>query len=112
MCGVGGFLWIGGGLAPFEAERRLSAMIDVLRHRGPDDRGTWSDDVCGLAHARLSIIDLTPAGHQPMGSADGRVWVSFNGEIYNFMELPVHPPARHVRARHLGCTKPAASARP
>jgi asparagine synthase (glutamine-hydrolysing) len=87
MCGVAGFLWIGRGLAPFEAERRLSAMIDAIRHRGPDDRGTWSDDVCGLAHARLSIIDLTPAGHQPMGSADGRVWVSFNGEIYNFMEL-------------------------
>ncbi len=62
-------------------------MIGTLRHRGPDDQGVWQDGVCGLAHARLSIIDLSPAGHQPMGSADGRVWISYNGEIYNFMEL-------------------------
>jgi asparagine synthase (glutamine-hydrolysing) len=62
-------------------------MIAPLRHRGPDDQGVWNDEVCGLAHARLSIIDLTPGGHQPMGSADGRVWLSFNGEIYNFQEL-------------------------
>src|SRR5204862_4144276 len=51
------------------------------------DEGVWSDGLCGLAHARLSIIDLSPAGHQPMASADGRVWISFNGEIYNFVEL-------------------------
>src|SRR5260221_6418554 len=62
-------------------------MIETLRHRGPDDQGVWQDGVFGLAHARLSIIDLSPAGHQPMGSADGRVWISYNGEIYNFMEL-------------------------
>jgi asparagine synthase (glutamine-hydrolysing) len=87
MCGVGGFLWMGKGSTPFDAERRLRAMIKTVRHRGPDDEGIWTDHVCGLAHARLSIIDLSPAAHQPMGSADGRVWVSFNGEIYNFLEL-------------------------
>ena len=87
MCGVGGFVWMGKGPAPFDAERRLGAMIEAVRHRGPDDQGIWTDQVCGLAHARLSIIDLSPAAHQPMGSADGRIWISYNGEIYNFMEL-------------------------
>jgi asparagine synthase (glutamine-hydrolysing) len=87
MCGLGGFLWIGKGSAPFDAEDRLWRMIKTLRHRGPDDEGIWQDSVCGLAHARLSIIDLSPAGHQPMGSADGRVRISYNGEIYNFKEL-------------------------
>jgi asparagine synthase (glutamine-hydrolysing) len=87
MCGIGGFVWMGKGSTPFDAERRLRAMIKTVRHRGPDDEGVWTDHVCGLAHARLSIIDLSPAAHQPMGGADGRVWVSFNGEIYNFLEL-------------------------
>jgi asparagine synthase (glutamine-hydrolysing) len=87
MCGIGGYVWTARGGAPFDATRRLDAMIDAIRHRGPDDRGTWNDDACGLAHARLSIIDLSPAGHQPMASADGRIWVTFNGEIYNFLEL-------------------------
>lgn len=87
MCGIGGYLWLGTGPAPFEADRRLRAMIKTVRHRGPDDEGVWNDEWCGLAHARLSIIDLSPAGHQPMGTADGRAWVSFNGEIYNFLEL-------------------------
>jgi asparagine synthase (glutamine-hydrolysing) len=87
MCGIGGFLWLGCRPAPFDAELRLRAMIRTVRHRGPDDEGVWSDQLCGLAHARLSIIDLSPAGHQPMGTADERVWISFNGEIYNFLEL-------------------------
>jgi asparagine synthase (glutamine-hydrolysing) len=87
MCGVGGFLWTGKGPAPFDSERSLWRMMETLRHRGPDDQGVWHDGVCGLAHTRLSIIDLSPAGNQPMGSADGRVWISFNGEIYNFLEL-------------------------
>ncbi|MBX9775411.1 MAG: asparagine synthase (glutamine-hydrolyzing) [Xanthobacteraceae bacterium] len=87
MCGISGFLWLGSGRPPFDIDQRLRGMIAPLRHRGPDDQGVWNDGVCGLAHARLSIIDLTPGGHQPMGSADGRVWISFNGEIYNFKEL-------------------------
>ncbi len=90
MCGIAGFVLLNGGGsdAPgFDHARRLGAMIGTIRHRGPDDEGVWSDGICGLAHARLSIIDLSPAGHQPMGSPDGRIWVSYNGEIYNFMEL-------------------------
>jgi len=62
-------------------------MNAVLRHRGPDDRGVYADDRAMLAQTRLSIIDLSPAGHQPMGNEDGQVWVTFNGEIYNFLDL-------------------------
>jgi len=62
-------------------------MIAPLRHRGPDDEGVWTDGVAGLAHARLSIIDLSPAAHQPMASADGNVWISYNGEVYNCAEI-------------------------
>ena len=62
-------------------------MIDSLSHRGPDDKGIHiAGDVC-LAQSRLSIIDLSPAGHQPMSNEDGSVWIVFNGEIYNFQEL-------------------------
>ena len=87
MCGIAGFLWMGLGDPEFHPNERLKKMISTLRHRGPDDEGVWTDGVCGLAHARLSVIDVSSAGHQPMGSEDGRIWVSFNGEIYNFLEL-------------------------
>jgi asparagine synthase (glutamine-hydrolysing) len=87
MCGVAGFLLLKPSQAGFDPARRLRAMIGTLHHRGPDDQGIWSDGTCGLAHARLAIIDLSPGGHQPMGSDDDRIWVSYNGEIYNFLEL-------------------------
>jgi asparagine synthase (glutamine-hydrolysing) len=87
MCGVAGFLWSGAAPPPGELETRLWAMLAPLRHRGPDDEGVWTDGQAGLAHARLSIIDLSPAAHQPMASADGQVWISYNGEIYNFAEI-------------------------
>jgi asparagine synthase (glutamine-hydrolysing) len=87
MCGIGGFLLSGATLPRNEIESRLWAMVATLRHRGPDDEGVWSDDIAGLAHARLSVIDLSPAGHQPMASADRTVWITFNGEIYNFAEV-------------------------
>jgi asparagine synthase (glutamine-hydrolysing) len=87
MCGIGGFLLSGATLPRNELESRLWAMVATLRHRGPDDEGVWSDDIAGLAHARLSVIDLSPAGHQPMASADRTVWITFNGEIYNFAEV-------------------------
>jgi asparagine synthase (glutamine-hydrolysing) len=86
MCGIGGFL--SARPAPSaELEARLSAMVAALRHRGPDDEGTWTNGRAGLAHARLSIIDLSPLAHQPMASADGTVWISYNGEIYNLAEI-------------------------
>jgi asparagine synthase (glutamine-hydrolysing) len=87
MCGIAGFLLPPAVLPRGVAEARLWAMIAMLRHRGPDDEGVWTDCRAGLAHARLSIIDLSPAGHQPMASADETVWITYNGEIYNFAEI-------------------------
>jgi asparagine synthase (glutamine-hydrolysing) len=87
MCGISGFL--AGGELPAEHSRTLDAMTNALAHRGPDDRGTWADEAAGVAlgHRRLSIIDLSPEGHQPMHSASGRYVIVFNGEIYNYREL-------------------------
>lgn len=64
-------------------------MTHVLRHRGPDDEGAWVDPAAGVAlgHRRLSIVDLSPEGHQPMFSPDGRYVIVFNGEVYNFLEI-------------------------
>lgn len=87
MCGIAGFLSTRSLLPPAAAEARLWAMIGTIRHRGPDDEGVWTDGRAGLAHARLSIIDLSSAAHQPMASADDNVWITYNGEIYNFAEI-------------------------
>ena len=87
MCGIAGFLSIKPGPLGFDPQRRLAGMIEAVRHRGPDHRGLRVEGPCGLGHARLSIIDLSPAGHQPMSGADNRHWVTYNGEIYNFREL-------------------------
>jgi asparagine synthase (glutamine-hydrolysing) len=67
----------------------IGAMAETLRHRGPDDQGVWgsSDGRIGLGHRRLAIIDLSAAGHQPMQDVSGRLQISFNGEIYNYLEL-------------------------
>ena len=86
MCGFAGFL---GGAVADGAAAVLRAMGDALAHRGPDDSGTWLDTAAGigLAHRRLSILDLSPAGHQPMVSPCGRFVVAYNGEIYNHGDL-------------------------
>ena len=86
MCGFAGFL---GGVVSGGAEASLHAMGGALAHRGPDDGGTWWDAAAGigLAHRRLSILDLSPAGHQPMVSPCGRFIVAYNGEIYNHTDL-------------------------
>jgi asparagine synthase (glutamine-hydrolysing) len=65
----------------------LRSMASVINHRGPDDEGIFVKGNVGLAHKRLSILDLSPAGHQPMSNEDGSIWVVFNGEIYNFLDL-------------------------
>ncbi len=83
MCGLAGFIqWNGIGS---EGEAVLAAMTDALAHRGPDDAGKWLDPSAGIAlgHRRLAIVDLSPAGHQPMLSSSGRYVIVFNGEIYN-----------------------------
>ena len=85
MCGIAGTLDLHPGL---EAAEELTArMTDTLRHRGPDDAGMLEDGPVTLGHRRLSIIDLSPAGHQPMPNHDGTAWLTFNGEIYNYIEL-------------------------
>jgi asparagine synthase (glutamine-hydrolysing) len=87
MCGIAGFVLPQAALARPEIEERLWAMIGTLRHRGPDDEGVWTDGQAALAHARLSVIDLSPAGHQPMADSSGEIWLTYNGEIYNFAAL-------------------------
>lgn len=86
MCGICGWQLGPGGRMERET---LVAMADALDHRGPDDRGYFVDpaDAVAFAHNRLSIIDPTPAGHQPMASEDGRLTLNYNGELYNFHEL-------------------------
>jgi asparagine synthase (glutamine-hydrolysing) len=85
MCGIGGILYH--DRAQVVSEDLIERMNSVLRHRGPDDFGVWVKGNVGLGQARLSIIDLSPLGHQPMCNEDGTVWITFNGEIYNFPEL-------------------------
>jgi asparagine synthase (glutamine-hydrolysing) len=82
MCGFSGFLG-GLGLAQPESKAMLKRMADTIANRGPDDAGYWSDveHRIGLGHRRLSIVDLSPAGHQPLPSARGRYGNAFNGEI-------------------------------
>jgi asparagine synthase (glutamine-hydrolysing) len=84
VCGIVGVFDSGGSLPPPE---RFSSCMDRLQRRGPDDAGTWSNSVVRLGHRRLAIVDLSPTGHQPMVSADGRFVIVFNGEIYNHAEL-------------------------
>ncbi len=84
MCGIAGQVNV--DQRPVD-RRILEQMGRRLRHRGPDDSGIYAEGPVGLVHQRLSILDLSPAGHQPMGNEDGTVWVVFNGEIYNFQEL-------------------------
>lgn len=89
MCGIAGFVW---SAARDERSSTLRAMASAIAHRGPDDEGFFESDFCsgtrgvGLAHRRLSIIDLS-TGRQPIGNEDGRIQIVFNGEIYNFRTL-------------------------
>ncbi len=84
MCGICGVLSLEGPLSL--PDRTPERMIGIMRHRGPDEFGAWRDRTIFLGHARLSIIDLK-SGQQPMTSGSGRYWVTFNGEIFNYIEL-------------------------
>jgi asparagine synthase (glutamine-hydrolysing) len=86
MCGITGILHVTGRPVSVAI---LHRMMDVIRHRGPDGEGSWTDGSIGLGHRRLAIIDLSPLGHQPMRSSGGELVLSYNGEIYNFQELRV-----------------------
>ena len=87
MCGIAGTFNLNG--APVDAEN-VKRMCDVMAHRGPDDEGVFLDGSVGLGHRRLSIIDLSAAGHQPMFNEDRTIALVFNGEVYNFRELRHH----------------------
>jgi asparagine synthase (glutamine-hydrolysing) len=88
MCGIVGIYEYGVN-APSVNESLMAAMRDQMRHRGPDDAGTYitADRRLGLGHRRLSIVDLSPAGHNPMPNEDETVWITYNGEIYNHEHL-------------------------
>ncbi len=85
MCGIAGFIDL--SRSPAENAARLEAMLACIVHRGPDDHGAWVEDGVALGFRRLSIVDLSAAGHQPMISASGRLVMIFNGEIYNYPAL-------------------------
>ena len=89
MCGITGFIDFSRRFAPDDLRAVIGRMTDTLVHRGPDDGGVWVDAEAGIAlgHRRLSILDLSPAGCQPMTSGSGRYVIVFNGEIYNFRQL-------------------------
>ena len=84
MCGITGLINLDGSSV---SSVILKKMTDAIAHRGPDGEGQWIEGNIGLGHRRLAIIDLSPAGHQPMISADHRWVLSYNGEIYNYREL-------------------------
>lgn len=79
MCGIAGFSW--------NDDNLVTRMIQTIAHRGPDQYGVYTDESVSLGHRRLSIIDLSQHGRQPMANEEGSVWVTYNGEIYNFPEL-------------------------
>jgi asparagine synthase (glutamine-hydrolysing) len=79
MCGITGF--------NFEDSKLIRKMTDQLKHRGPDDHGYYTDRHVSLGHRRLSIIDLSRKGRQPMSNSDGTVWITYNGEVYNYKEI-------------------------
>jgi len=89
MCGIAGFLTPSRDASAENMHAMARSMADALQHRGPDDAGTWVDPSAGvgLGHRRLSVVDLSPLGHQPMQSASRRYVIVYNGEIYNFRSL-------------------------
>ncbi len=96
MCGIAG-IYHGDGKPVGPAA--LGRMGAALAHRGPDGEGTWADGGIGFAHRRLAILDLTDAARQPMGNDDGTIWITYNGEIYNFRELRQELEGRGFRFR-------------
>lgn len=101
MCGIAGLIETRHRHSAERLRAGAQAMADALRHRGPDDDGVWADADAGVAlgHRRLSIIDLSAAGHQPMASHDGRYVITYNGEIYNFRDLRAELEGRGVAFR-------------
>jgi len=100
MCGIAGCLALALEAEPDQAW--LTRALDRICHRGPDDDGVYTDPDVALGFRRLSILDLSLAGHQPMRSADGRFWMVFNGEIYNYVELGAELREQGITQRSTG----------
>ena len=83
MCGIVGKITAGSNVPP----ELITRMNGCAVHRGPDDSGVFIDGNIGFGHRRLSILDPSQAGHQPMATSDRRYWIVYNGEIYNFWEI-------------------------
>ncbi len=99
MCGICGVYYSDNGQVV--DKDLLTRMARSMRHRGPDDEGFYIDGNLGLGHERLSIIDVSPSGHQPMSNEDEKLWIVFNGAIYNYLELRQQLTARgHVFRSH------------
>ena len=84
MCGIAGILHLNGSHVEHNI---LKKMTDIISHRGPDGEGHWIEKCVGLGHRRLSIIDPTSAGRQPMQTHDKRFVISYNGEVYNYLKI-------------------------
>lgn len=102
MCGLTGFLTVTPNQASNDMLATLGRMADTLHHRGPDDTGLWCDPdhAIALGFKRLSILDLSSAGHQPMTSSSGRYVIAYNGEIYNHLDLRTELGAGHPFRGH------------
>src|SRR5262245_14843127 len=103
MCGIAGIFEFDPQSRPDEAV--LRRMTRLIAHRGPDDSGHYVDESVALGHRRLSVIDLSPTGHQPMGNDDGSVWITYNGECYNYAQLASRLRARGYRFRSTSDTE-------
>jgi asparagine synthase (glutamine-hydrolysing) len=103
MCGVCGIVSFDHSIG-IEVHR-IAQMTESLSHRGPDNHGVWVKGPIGLGHCRLSIIDLTEAGHQPMSNENGRFWISYNGEVYNFQQLRMELETKGHRFKSLTDTE-------
>ena len=99
MCGIAGIYNFDGAPA---SPVTVKAMTEAIAHRGPDGEGQFTDGPVALGHRRLSIIDLSDAAHQPMPSADGRLVITYNGEVYNFQELRIDLEAKGHAFRSRG----------
>lgn len=101
MCGIAGIVRKNDRLSADDISRLATSMANSMVHRGPDDSGVWVDatGTVALSQRRLAIIDISPGGHQPMLAADGRSAITFNGEIYNFLELKADLESRGERFR-------------
>jgi asparagine synthase (glutamine-hydrolysing) len=88
MCGIAGAVYTSSRARSAEdLQSTVARMSEALRHRGPDDRGLWSDEDCTLGHRRLAIIDLSEAGRNPLSNEQGTIWITYNGEVYNYQSL-------------------------